>query len=245
MNRMTRLSAGECDPLPEAFELVREPVFLIDALRGRILDVNEAACDALAIARKRLIGRPWILAQGCLGSARLCDVDRDRFIAVVDLPQPSSRHSAPRDALTGLPTREAVAGVDGVKQVPLPIGVLFVDLDGFKHVNDTLGHLAGDHVLRVVAQRLSDTVRSRDLVVRYGGDEFLVVVRAASGGRDLARLARRVGRGLRRPIRLHGHEVIVSASIGFARRKSSRQSLHSLIAEADSAMYRVKGSGRC
>ena len=227
------------------FELVREPVFVVEAVSGCIVDVNPAACDALVIARNGLIGRPWKCLVGRLGETTLCDVDGRLFVAIAHPPRAewAKRSSIPRDALTGLATREALlahSASDAASKPLSPLALLFIDLDGFKQVNDTCGHVAGDRVLRVVAQRLSNSVRPGDLVVRYGGDEFLVVVEAISRRRDLDRLAGRIGRALRRPILLQDHEVVLSASIGIAQRKAVAATIDALIAEADRAMYRAK-----
>jgi diguanylate cyclase (GGDEF)-like protein len=117
---------------------------------------------------------------------------------------------------------------------------LFVDLDGFKQVNDIWGHLAGDRVLQVIAERLRDSVRPTDLVARYGGDEFVVLAEGLHRHRDLQRLARRIEREARQPILIEGQKLILSASVGFARQNASLTSVEALIAEADRAMYRTK-----
>ncbi len=123
-----------------------------------------------------------------------------------------------RDELTGLPTRELLAdrwaqAVARGRRAESSVSLLFCDLDGFKVVNDTLGHLAGDQVLRVVAERLASVVREHDTVARFGGDEFVVIVQ---GGRSMAsEIGDRIVESLCRPIRLgDGQTATVGVSIG-------------------------------
>jgi diguanylate cyclase (GGDEF)-like protein len=152
-------------------------------------------------------------------------------------------HQAFHDALTGLPNRAlfvrrlaesvAAAGPDG-----RPSAVL-VDLDGFKSVNDTLGHGAGDELLQVIAERLRDCGREGDTVARLGGDEFAVVVVRG----DPLPVTRRLLEAVQRPIRLAGQEVSISASIGVAR-LDGQGGADELLADADIAMYAAKNAGR-
>jgi diguanylate cyclase (GGDEF)-like protein len=167
------------------------------------------------------------------------------FVGVVPLPASGGAKEAdvPRDALTGLANREALiarAASDAGGKRPARLALMFIDLDGFKRINDRCGHLAGDRVLRIVAERLKDSIRPGDLIVRYGGDEFVVLVEGVTRRRDLERLARRMGRAVRRPIVVDGHDVELSASIGIAQHKSRAPTIDALIANADREMYRVK-----
>jgi diguanylate cyclase (GGDEF)-like protein/PAS domain S-box-containing protein len=126
-----------------------------------------------------------------------------------------------------------------------PVSVLFLDLDGFKNVNDTLGHAAGDELLVEVAARLRECAREVDTVARLGGDEFAILLEDVRDGSGPARVADRVGRALSKPIRLRDKAVVVSASIGIAVVEPGQtMSSEELLRNADIAMYMAKGSGK-
>ena len=118
-----------------------------------------------------------------------------------------------------------------------PVTVLFIDLDRFKLVNDSLGHLAGDHLLAAVAQRLRGCVREGDVCARLGGDEFAIVLAAPS---DPNAVADRIIEALQRSFRVDGHEVFIGASIGIA---TGREDAGTLLRNADVAMYQAKHAG--
>jgi diguanylate cyclase (GGDEF)-like protein len=155
------------------------------------------------------------------------------------------RHQASHDALTGLPNRrlyldrldQALATVAPDAQ----LGVLFCDLDRFKEVNDTLGHAAGDELLRQVAARLCATVRPGDTVGRLSGDEFALLLPGLSGAQDARRAAERVIGCFVETFRLEGTEVTVGTSVGIAVHDGvTARSAAELLREADTAMYRHK-----
>jgi diguanylate cyclase (GGDEF)-like protein len=125
-----------------------------------------------------------------------------------------------------------------------PFAVLFVDLDAFKDVNDTLGHAIGDALLRQVAQRLRSTVRPTDLVARFGGDEFAILQADASDPVAAATLAARVGTCIAAPFEIEGHEVRIAASIGISLYSADVAGPDAMMMQADLALYRAKGDGR-
>ena len=153
------------------------------------------------------------------------------------------------DTLTGLPnrtlfrelTRSAVAAAqrDGAR-----LALLFIDLDRFKAVNDTLGHAAGDALLIAVSHRLRDAVRASDVVCRHSGDEFTVLLRDASQWDEVAATAERLLKELERPVRIGSGEVGVSASIGVALFPDDATDHETLVSYADTAMYVAKNLGR-
>ena len=153
------------------------------------------------------------------------------------------RHQAFHDALTGLPNRSLV--MERLRRYTASGGTVtavLVDLDGFKNVNDTLGHPGGDELLRRVADRLLGCVLERDTVGRLGGDEFAIVLpgRTAEQG---AAVARRALAALRRPIGIAGQETRIGASIGVAQH-DGRSGADELLADADIAMYAAKRAGK-
>ncbi|WP_041039916.1 diguanylate cyclase domain-containing protein [Paramagnetospirillum magnetotacticum] len=156
---------------------------------------------------------------------------------------------AHHDTLTGLPNRNLLNdrishALARVRRHGGRMAVLYVDLDKFKPINDTLGHEAGDAVLREVAQRLDHCVRSSDTVSRVGGDEFVVVVEEIGRPGEAAQVARKILEALGTPIAYENHACQVGASIGIAVFPDDGNTMEEVSKAADVAMYRVKHSGR-
>jgi diguanylate cyclase (GGDEF)-like protein len=124
------------------------------------------------------------------------------------------------------------------------VAVIFMDLDRFKEVNDSLGHQAGDELLIAVSRRLNQAVRPSDTVARFGGDEFVVLVGDVTSIADAAQLADRLSTVLTEPFELASHRVGATASIGVAMTSDAAASPENLIRQADAAMYRAKEHGR-
>ncbi|HWX52620.1 MAG TPA: EAL domain-containing protein, partial [Solirubrobacteraceae bacterium] len=159
------------------------------------------------------------------------------------------RHQAFHDPLTGLANRALLA--DRAEQALMrsarsgaAVAVVLVDLDGFKFVNDSLGHQVGDVVLGEVARRLESLVRSEDTVARLGGDEFVILIDDVSGMDETHALAERVREVLRPRFSLPGWDYAVTASVGVAIGSASEVSVHDLLRDADTAMYVAKTSGK-
>ncbi|MBW3657393.1 MAG: EAL domain-containing protein [Actinobacteria bacterium] len=166
-------------------------------------------------------------------------------------------HRAFHDELTGLANRHLFRdrvshAVSRSHRHPAPFGVLFLDLDGFKGVNDTLGHQAGDALLKVVSERLLEAIRDHDTAARLGGDEFAILVEDLSAESDAARVAERILDSLRLPIPVAGTTVRIGCSIGIAINErviptpdtSTRGVTDALLRDADIAMYIAKGAGK-
>jgi diguanylate cyclase (GGDEF)-like protein len=237
--------------LRAVFETVHQPVFVVDARDQRIVNANPAACQTLGIARAELIGRSWASTAARLSGTALRNVETagDFFIvlAAQSILNRTEKRDSRRDTLTGLPTRDALQERISWDSRPDPSShsaLLFIDLDNFKQVNDTWGHLTGDRVLQVIAQRLASCIRPKDLLVRFGGDEFIVLVEDVRRRRDLERLARRIRRGVQTPALIAGNEFIITASIGIAERNADSLTIDALIAKADRDMYRAKCRNR-
>ncbi len=160
------------------------------------------------------------------------------------------RHDALHDTLTDLPNRALLW--DRLLQViarqrrypELRYAVLFIDLDRFKIVNDSLGHLVGDLLLVEVSHRLGTFLRTTDTLARLGGDEFVILMENISDLRDATRVAERVLRELEKPFRIGEHEVTTTASIGIAWSDPPYDAPEHLLRDADTAMYRAKARGR-
>ena len=158
-------------------------------------------------------------------------------------------HRAFHDPLTDLPNRtllmdrlgHALARKERAKG---EVAVMFMDLDNFKHVNDSLGHEAGDDLLVEVAARIRGSVRPEDTVARLGGDEFAVLLEDVGGEDGAVEVAERIARELSPPIRLGGREVFVTPSIGVALGGPDKTRSDGLLREADAAMYRAKARGK-
>jgi len=158
-------------------------------------------------------------------------------------------HAAVHDELTGLPNRALVVDrleqeLGRIERVGGGVGVLFVDLDRFKHLNDTYGHTIGDAVLCAVADRLHGVLRGGDTVGRLGGDEFVMVCTGVESPPDVLVVAQRVSEALRSPVLVGGAELRVRASIGVAFAEDGTARAEDLIRNADHAAHRAKEQGR-
>ncbi len=156
---------------------------------------------------------------------------------------------ATHDPLTGLPNRARLDAVlpgwlASAARAGRPLGVLMIDLDGFKHVNDTLGHGAGDELLVQVASRLQAAARVGDVLARMGGDEFTLIATDLAGARDIAVVANRMLAALAPPFAVDGRELFVTASVGTAAFPTDGADGVALVRNADAAMYAAKGAGR-
>ncbi|MBE9160140.1 EAL domain-containing protein [Nodosilinea sp. LEGE 06152] len=179
------------------------------------------------------------------------------------------RYDASHDRLTGLPNRtlfleQLAQALDHLHRhcphpaalaCPTPDGssppccdrqfaLLFLDLDRFKVINDSLGHTMGDHLLQIVAQRLKDGLRPVDLAARLGGDEFVVLLNDLSDAAIAISMAQRIHAMLEAPVLLEGHEVFIHASIGIALSSKTYTDPNQVLRDADIAMYKAKGSNR-
>jgi diguanylate cyclase (GGDEF)-like protein len=155
-------------------------------------------------------------------------------------------HEALHDSLTGLPNRSLFLdrlrhALARSERTSTPVGVLFCDLDGFKTVNDSLGHATGDRLLVSVASRLADCLRPTDTIARLGGDEFAILLEELRDPGDAARAAKRILEALDTPFELRGREVFLGVSVGIAAGIGEPETL---LRNADLAMYRAKAEGK-
>jgi diguanylate cyclase (GGDEF)-like protein len=160
------------------------------------------------------------------------------------------RHAAFHDALTGLPNRALftdhlrLAVERARRDAHHAFAVLFLDLDRFKNINDSLGHLYGDSLLVEIARRLQSCTRQVDTVARFGGDEFAVLLDGTGDPEAAVRVAEKIQRELRTPFDLYGHEAFTSASIGVALSRTGYTNPEDVLRDADTAMYRAKDGGK-
>jgi diguanylate cyclase (GGDEF)-like protein len=176
---------------------------------------------------------------------RSIEISSDEMRALHDKLSAQARH----DALTGMPNRMALLEQLGIAQAKAcrdggPVALLFVDLDGFKLINDRLGHAGGDQLLIGASQRITRAVRAYDIVGRLGGDEFVVLCQAATDSLEAVRIAERIVRSLQAPFRILGQDSAVSASVGAAVMTDPYDTPEVLLQQADIAMYRAKAQGR-
>ena len=158
-------------------------------------------------------------------------------------------YRATYDELTGLPNRQLLTdrlqqAVHNAERHRRGVGVLFVDLDEFKLINDTLGHSAGDEALRTVAQRFAGAVRGSDTVGRFGGDEFVAILTEQIDEDGVGRVIGRISAALAQPVEVAGVPHYITASIGYCRFPESGRDAETLLKNADLAMYQAKQQGR-
>ena len=158
-------------------------------------------------------------------------------------------YQANHDGLTGLPNRNLLADRIGqaltyADRYSKHAVVLFIDLDHFKFINDSLGHDMGDELLQIAAKRLTACVRSIDTVARHGGDEFVIVLPDLAESEDAARVAQKIQDAIYRPYRIGEHELTVSCSTGISIYPKDGEDAQALLKNADVAMYRAKEQGR-
>jgi diguanylate cyclase (GGDEF)-like protein/PAS domain S-box-containing protein len=204
---------------------------------GKTLAALEVRCPR---ARERDPG--WVATLGDVGSQLGLFLWRQRAEAEL-------QRFARYDGLTGLPNRAFFLDtlertLARARRRRSRIALLFLDLDGFKAVNDRLGHAAGDAVLRVVSERLQAGTRSSDLVARIGGDEFTVLLQSLARADDAALVARALIERLARPCTVEDQEIALGASVGIAVYPEDGNDADTLLRNADLAMYRAKQEGR-
>jgi diguanylate cyclase (GGDEF)-like protein/PAS domain S-box-containing protein len=158
-------------------------------------------------------------------------------------------YQAHHDALTGLPNRTLFNdrlehGVEICKRQNSMLALLFIDLDHFKQINDTLGHHVGDNVLKVVAERLKENLRNEDTLARLGGDEFTIIIEGISHIQETQKLAEKIQQVMAQPIHIDGHTLYITCSIGISIFPQDDTEPENLVKYADAAMYRAKEEGR-
>jgi diguanylate cyclase (GGDEF)-like protein len=241
-------------------QLAADRVAPLNEVTKRCLRWRDAAADVLRESAAELDVSPDALSLALIALQRTLDItliqvgeffesERQRADEELDHRQEELAFLATHDALTGLPNRTLI--LDRVEQMLVrsrrsqtPVAALFVDLDNFKSINDTLGHNTGDELLTAVTSRLDGVVRESDALGRLGGDEFVVIAEELSLAAGPELIAERLLEALKQPFKLSGGEtrLTVTASIGIA--MGDRASAEELLRDADIAMYRAKWDGK-
>jgi diguanylate cyclase (GGDEF)-like protein len=176
--------------------------------------------------------------------------EQERISLALEESKEHFRHAAFHDALTGLPNRALLSdqlrrSIERAKRNESYLfAILFLDLDRFKNINDSLGHIIGDQLLIAIARRVEECLRPTDTVARLGGDEFAILLDGLDSYDDVIHVAERVQNELTLPFNLDGHEVYTSASIGIALSTTGYDQPENLLRDADIAMYRAKENGK-
>jgi diguanylate cyclase (GGDEF)-like protein len=212
------------------------------------LDDESLAVQALQQGAQDYLIRGQIETRGLLRALRYA-IERKTMERIAMATARQMAHAAEHDFLTGLPNRMLLN--DRVGQAIVlatrhmnKIAVLFLDLDGFKYINDSLGHPIGDKLLQSVAKRLADCIRGSDSVSRQGGDEFVVLLLDIEQAEDAAVTARRMLQAVAQPHSIDQHDLHVTASIGVSVYPDDGLDAEALIKNADTAMYQAKENGR-
>jgi diguanylate cyclase (GGDEF)-like protein/PAS domain S-box-containing protein len=237
----------------------------------RVFD-DDAASDALATRMRDATEHVTLKVRQRCKDGKTLDVDLlghrvrlgDRTLLSYTCHDPSLRarfesrllekqqhldHLAHHDQLTGLPNRlflaaHLPAALAVAAQNGQILAVLFLDLDRFKHINDSRGHETGDQLLKAVSQRLRDTLRGEDIVIRMGGDEFVVIMKSVRDAEDVNDAAHRITKSLSTPVIVNGQPLITTASIGVSLFPRDGADMGELLRHSDTAMYQAKERGR-
>jgi diguanylate cyclase (GGDEF)-like protein len=238
-------SAGSAHPFTRKTTLPVDGTWIIDVSGAGLVSGPSANVQGLVLFAGGIVATLLLLAL-VIVLAR----SREHALAMVAEKTGQLRHQALHDALTGLPNR--VLALDRGEQMlgrarrqNLPVAALYVDLDGFKQVNDTFGHAAGDELLRTVAARLASVVREGDTAARLGGDEFIVLVEGSTLDAGPELVAERLLEVLNEPYEINGAgrgQLAVTASIGIA--FGLREDADELLRDADTALYEAKAAGK-
>jgi diguanylate cyclase (GGDEF)-like protein/PAS domain S-box-containing protein len=241
----TQVRAMPLEALLESTDLAREILGHIQ--QGRSSRLDEAVClrsDGSHVPVLLSVS-PIRKSNGQLTGSAIIASD----ISARKLAEGEMAHRAMHDHLTGLPNRLLLAeglaqSIAGAELRASGTAVIFVDLDRFKFVNDTLGHEAGDALLQQVAQRLSGCIRQGDMLARMGGDEFMVVVNGVTGDQVAISVGDRLRDSLREPFFVDHHELVITASMGISIYPRDGKDVSALRRNADAAMYEAKQAGK-
>jgi diguanylate cyclase (GGDEF)-like protein len=220
--------------------------------RSRLYETGEVAAQqdlaAAAVSPRSNTPRTIREARHEIDTLRSINAHLVRQVASLQQREAHAQRLADRDGLTGLYNRRKMlelleSSVIDAAQRGQRVGLLFIDLDGFKEVNDEHGHAAGDKLLMTAASRIAGRARTGDFVCRYGGDEFVVILPRAADMAAVRQVAGSIAKRVALPYRLDGMELQVTAAIGVSMYPDQARGASDLMLLADESMYRAKGHG--
>ncbi|HEY5762684.1 MAG TPA: EAL domain-containing protein [Rhodocyclaceae bacterium] len=220
---------------------------------AQLTELMRAAAQSNEYSQRILLPRHDEIGEMSQSFNRMIDVIKQRERALnVELgerrrAEQQLEHLAHHDPVTGLPNRHYFrrrAAEVGADAGPSSVAVLFIDIDNFKYVNDTFGHDLGDKLLVTVAERLVRSVRANDAVVRFGGDEFVVLLDQSGGPEQAMKLGEKIGKAITERMSIDGNDFFVTCSIGVAVAPEHGVVLDELLTRADVAMYVAKAAGK-
>ncbi len=238
-----------------AGNLTRDPPDDAISLRRLIVDsLRSPDIEPRTVARYLHAGGSWrhleVVASNLLDDPNVGGIVLTaRDVSERKLLEEQLKHQAFHDSLTGLPNRVLLSdriqhALDRSARYLISTAVLFLDLDGFKKVNDSLGHKIGDELLQEIARRLEASLRPGDTVARFGGDEFAVLLEDVAGTDEAQTVSERILGEIAKPVTLRNQDLFVSGSIGIAISTSGQSNPDELLKDADAAMYAAKSGGR-
>jgi diguanylate cyclase (GGDEF)-like protein len=224
----------------QAADLRQEAAELRDKVADRREEVGRAATQQRAKTETRLLEANQQLVVAAVHSQTMAEVAEHATLQM--------SFKAERDFLTGLPNRALLAdrlaqAIALVQRHRKKLAVLYVDLDNFKHINDSFGHSVGDQLLQSAAKRLEQCIRHSDTVSRQGGDEFIVLLSEVESAQDAACVSRKLISGMCEPHIIGEHRLKVTLSIGISLFPDDAGDAETLLMNADTAMYKAKGVG--
>ncbi|MBX3243327.1 MAG: EAL domain-containing protein [Acidobacteria bacterium] len=262
--RWLKVNRSLCDILGYLPEELKE-MFIKDVMFTEDIAPTKSRLDAVLEGRKmsddteqrfihssgRTVWTSWSVSSTTSGSGKTSDlIFQIQDITGRKLAEERLQHEASHDSLTGLPNRSHFMGrlTDAlnrkVKLTDHDVSVLFIDLDRFKFVNDSLGHQVGDQLLVRIAERLKTCMRPNDLVARLGGDEFVIVVEGEHRLEEVTQIAERIQSSFDQPFEIRGNIIYSSASIGILNASDKHLRAEEMMRDADTAMYYAKRSGK-
>lgn len=250
------LGYTEAEFLHADFQSMLEP----EDLGGTLIKIHELVSGKIQTCQleQRYIHKTGATVWASWSVSTASEANRKRpnlIFQIQDITEKKSveeklQHEATHDALTKLPNRAFFMGrleqalEKSQTRINYKVSVLFIDLDRFKIVNDSLGHLIGDQLLIGIAERLRDCLRPNDIVARLGGDEFTILVEGKYDPNEVVRIAERLQEKFSHPFDLSGHEIYSSASIGILHASEKHLTPEDMMRDADTAMYQAKRAGK-